>query len=88
MSTYSYPPELVEGLALVGVSCSPDVSPAVTREMADDLYKDALRALRARLIAGEFERPRYVELIIELRKKFWVLTLPLSAWEKICVKSS
>jgi len=88
MPTYSYPPELVEGLALIGVPCSPDVPPAATREAADDLYKGELRALRARLIAGEFERPRYVQLIIELRKKFWVLTLPLAAWEKICVKSA
>jgi len=81
--TYLYPPELIEGLALIGVSCSPDAPPAETRDAADDLYKAELRALRARLIAGEFERPRYVELIIELRKKFWVLTLPLSAWERI-----
>lgn len=83
MPTYSYPPELVEGLALIGVSCVPDVSPAATRDAADDLYKAELRALRARLLAGEFDRRRYVELIIQLRKQFWVLTLPLGAWERI-----
>jgi hypothetical protein len=78
-----YPPELVAGLNRVGVSHSADVSPAMAREAADDLYKEELRALRARLLAGEFDRARYVELIIELRKKFWILTLPLSAWERI-----
>ena len=68
------------------MSYSPEVSPEVTRATADDLYRDALRALRARLLAGEFDRPRYLELIIELRKKFWVLTLPPQAWEKIVVE--
>lgn len=81
-----YPPELVAGLNRIGVPHSADVPPAVTREAADDIYKDELRALRARLLAGEFDRAAYVELIIELRKKFWILTLPLSAWEKIVIE--
>jgi hypothetical protein len=81
--SWVYPPELVAGLNRIGVPHSGDLSPAVTREAADDIYKDELRALRARLLAGEFDRARYVELIIELRKKFWILTLPLSAWERI-----
>jgi hypothetical protein len=80
---WCYPPELLEGLNRIGVEVSTEKSPAATREAADDLYKNELRALRARLLAGEFDRARYVELIIELRKRFWILTLPLSAWEKI-----
>jgi hypothetical protein len=78
-----YPPDLVAGLELTGLAPSPDAPPAVTREAVDDRYRDELRALRARHVAGEFDRPRYLELIIELRRKFWVLTLPLRAWETI-----
>jgi hypothetical protein len=85
---WTYPPELVEGLAAVGVTATPDTPPAVTRDRADDRYRDELRQLRARLLAGEFDRPRYLDLIIALRRRFWVLTLPLPAWEKICTESS
>ena len=84
--SWIYPPELVEGLSLVGITPSPEAAPAVTREIADDLYRDELRRLRARLLSGEFDRAHYVELIVALRKQFWVLTLPLYAWEKIVVE--
>ena len=84
--SWTYPPELVEGLSLIGVAATPAMAPAATREIADDLYRDELRRLRVRLLTGEFDRAHYVELIIAARKKFWVLTLPLQAWEKIVVE--
>jgi hypothetical protein len=42
--------------------------------------------MRDRLRAGEFEKSQYLEMVVALRKKYWLLTLPLPAWEKICGK--
>lgn len=85
--TWSYPPELIEGLLGIGVTPRADMAPAETRELADDRYKEELRLLRGRLLAGEFDRRRYVDLIVALRKRFWVLTLPLAAWQRIVTPS-
>lgn len=84
MTLYIYPPELSDALLSLGLAPTPETPPALVREQVDDLYKIELRALRGRLLMGEFDRPGYLERIIALRKKYWMLTLPLAAWEKIC----
>lgn len=81
---FTYPAEFVESLHSFGLAPTADTEPGVVRVALSGLYKYELRRLRGRLIAGEFERARYLELIIELRKKYWLLTLPEWAWEKIC----
>jgi hypothetical protein len=81
---YSYPPEFMAALASLGLAPTPATPPALVREALNDLYRFELRALRARLITGEFERSTYLELVIGLRKKYWLLTLQLPAWERIC----
>lgn len=81
---YIYPPELSDALLSFGLSPKPHTPPSVAREAIDDMYKFELRRLRARLLTGEFDRPKYVEAIVLLRKKYWMLTLPLRAWERIC----
>jgi hypothetical protein len=48
------------------------------------LYRYELRTARDRLRAGAFEKSTYLDLVVALRKKYWLLTLPLAAWEKIC----
>ena len=81
---WHYPPELVDALASFGVAPRSHTPPALVREQVDDLYKRELRALRHRLLIGEFDRPSYVDRIVALRKQYWMLTLPLAAWERIC----
>ena len=83
-----YPPELLTALAPLGLAPTPTTPPALAREAADELYKYELRRLRDQLRAGQVERSSYLARVIRLRKKYWVLTLPLSAWEKICATSS
>jgi hypothetical protein len=84
MSHFHYPPELVSALQTLGLAPTPETPPAVARGAIDELYKYELRRLRNRLRAGEVERSHYLDLVIALRKKYWMLTLPLGAWEKIC----
>jgi hypothetical protein len=79
-----YPPELVAALEALGFAPSSDTAPAVTRAGVDDLYRYELRRLRDRHKAGAVARVQYLDQVIALRKKYWMLTLPLAAWEKIC----
>ena len=84
MTTYAYPPEFVDALASFGLAPGPGTPPSFVRDALSELYKYELRRLRGQLLAGDFERSRYLELIVVLRKKYWLLTLPLGAWERIC----
>jgi hypothetical protein len=85
---WSYPPELLGGLAPLGIAPTNQTPPAFAREAVDELYKYELRRLRDHLRAGEVDRSDYLARVIALRRKYWVLTLPLAAWEKICASSS
>lgn len=83
-----YPPELLAGLAPLGLAPTARTPPALARGTADELYKYELRRLRDQLRGGDVERSNYLGRVIALRKKYWVLTLPLPAWEKICATPS
>ena len=86
--SWTYPPELLAALATIGFAPTDRTPPALARDAVDDLYKYELRRLRDRLRGGDVERSNYLAHVIALRKKYWVLTLPLPAWEKICASSS
>ena len=81
---WSYPTELLEPLRSLGVSPAPETPPALARTAVDGLYKYELRRARTRLRMGEFARAEYFGVIVALRKKYWMLTLSVSAWERIC----
>jgi hypothetical protein len=81
-----YPVEFLMSLAAFGLAPTPETPPAVVRDALNDLYRYELRTARDRLRAGAFERSRYLEIVVALRKKYWLLTLPLAAWERICAE--
>lgn len=83
---WSYPPELLAALAPLGLAPRPTTPPALAREAVDDLYKYELRRLRDRLKRGDVVRANYSAAVIALRKRYWVLTLPLPVWERICTE--
>ena len=84
---FSYPAEFLESLGGLGIAPTPDTAPGTVRDALNDLYRYELRALRSRLLVGEFERSSYLERVVALRKKYWLLTLPLEAWERICAQA-
>jgi hypothetical protein len=86
--SWSYPPELLAALGTLGLAPTAATPPALAREAVDELYKYELRRLRDRLRKGEVARSDYLAHVIALRKKYWTLTLPLAAWEKICASPS
>jgi len=79
-----YPPELVEAIRSLGFDPKPGTPPVFVRSAVNDLYRYELRCLRDRHKAGVIGREAFVEAVITLRKKYWVLTLQIPAWEKIC----
>jgi hypothetical protein len=77
----------MDALASFGLQPRPDTPPRFTRDALSDLYRHEIRRLRERLLAGEVQKPDYQGLVIELRKKYWPLSLTPQAWEKICTPS-
>lgn len=80
----SYPPEFLKSLAGLGLAPTPSTPPALVRDALNDLYRYQLRALRDQLRAGLVPQSNYQNLVIDLRKRYWLLSLPLRSWEKIC----
>jgi hypothetical protein len=87
-ASWSYPPELAEALERFGFRPRPDTPPALVREALHDQYRYQLRRVRDDLRAGRVARPAYLDRVVALRKRYWPLTLPLPAWERICIDDS
>lgn len=81
---WSYPPEFLESLAGLGLAPTPSTPPSLLRDALNDLYRYELRSARDRLRAGGMEKSQYLDLVVTLRKKYWLLSFTLPAWEKIC----
>lgn len=83
---WTYPPELRDALATLGFAPRADTPPAFVRAAVDELYKFELRRLRDRHGAGAIAKADFSDLVVQLRKKYWMLTLPERAWEKVCAE--
>ena len=77
---YEYAPEALEVLAGHGLAPRSDTHPEVVRGAVNDLYRYEIRRLKRRLLAGEFPKPKYLDLVIELRMKYWLLSIPVVRW--------
>ena len=77
---YEYAPEALAILAEHGLQPGVSTPPRVVRAALNDLYRYEIRRLKRRLLAGEFGKERYPELVIELRKHYWLLSVPVQRW--------
>ena len=77
---YEYAPEALEVLAGHGLRPGPGTRPAVVRDALNDLYRYEIRRLRRRLRAGEIPMARYKDHVIDLRKQYWLLSIPPERW--------
>jgi hypothetical protein len=77
---YDYAPEALEVLAGHGLCPASGTSPAVVRDALSDLYRFEIRRLKRRLLAGEFPKAAYIDHVIGLRKKYWLLSIPPERW--------
>ena len=77
---FTYHQQVLDTLATHGLSPTPETSPQRLRDALRDLYKYEIRRLRDRLIAGEFPKRDYAGLVIDLRRRYWLLSVPTQLW--------
>jgi hypothetical protein len=50
------------------------------RDAVRDLYKYEIKRLRGDLLAGRFPKSEYAAHVVELRKRYWLLSIPMQLW--------
>ncbi len=79
-SSRPYRAEVLEQLWRHGVHPKRETPPQLVRDYVRDLYRYEIRRLKRRLLAGEFPKERYLDLVIELRMQYWLLSIPVARW--------
>lgn len=80
MPTYRYRPQILEELATYGLVPRRDTSPERLRDHVRDLYRIEIRRLRDRCRAGEFSTRELPARVVELRKRYVLLSIPVARW--------
>ena len=75
-----YRPEVIEELERHGLSAKPGTSPELLREQINDLYRYEIRKLRDRCRAGEFSIKELPGHVVELRRRYLLLSIPTEQW--------
>jgi hypothetical protein len=73
-------PEILEALAEHGLRPVAGTSPERLREQINDLYRFEIRRLRDRCRAGEFPTRELAPRVVELRKRYLLLSIPIPQW--------
>jgi hypothetical protein len=77
---YRYHPVILEELARFGVFPTENTPPALVHEFINDLYRFELRRLRERLAAGQIPRNDYAAHVIDLRRRYPLVSIRASLW--------
>jgi hypothetical protein len=77
---FRYRPEVLDALADHGLRPRPETTPDALRDAVNGLYRYEIRRLRRRLLAGEFPKAEYIGRVIELRKKYFLLSIRRELW--------
>ena len=88
MRSWTYPAELMQALAGLGLAPAAHTDPVMVRDALNGLYRYELRRLRDQLLAGTVAKPDYIGLVITLRKKYWPLSMLPEVWMKVCSGNS
>ncbi|HXW05495.1 MAG TPA: hypothetical protein VD833_09705 [Vicinamibacterales bacterium] len=77
---YSYDPRVIEQLGQHGLVPGETTPPQQLRDALRDLYRYEIRRLRSELLAGRIPRPSYADHVIALRRRYWLLSVPVELW--------
>jgi hypothetical protein len=75
-----YKDEILDELATHGLRPTSETPPEKLREQINDLYRYEIRQLRDRCRAGEFPMRELPLRVIELRKRYLLLSIPMARW--------
>ncbi len=78
--TFAYHQQILDELARHGLRPAPTSSPQQLRDAVRDLYKYEIRRLRDEYLRGGFPKPEFAGRVIELRKRYWLLSIPTELW--------
>ena len=77
---YQYHANVLDELARHGLRPLPDTSPERLRDAVRDLYKYEIKRLRADLLAERFLKKDYASHVVELRKRYPLLSISVDLW--------
>ncbi len=80
MTNYRYRQEVLDALWRHGVQPTPNTRPELVHEFVSDLYRFELRRLRDRLVRREIQKQGYADRVIELRRKYPLISLKPWEW--------
>ena len=72
--------EVLAALADHGMRPDADTPLALLRSQINDLYRVEIRKLRDRCRAGEFPTSDLAPRVVELRKRYMLLSIPIDKW--------
>ena len=72
---YRYKREILHQLCDHGIRPTPATPPQVVHDFVNDLYRYELRRLRDRLVRHEIPKAGYYERVVELRRKYLIVSL-------------
>ena len=79
-TSFPYRPNVLEELLRHGVRPTAATRPELVHEFVSDLYRYELRRLRERLLREEFPKQEYFGRVVELRRRYRVITMRPSEW--------
>jgi hypothetical protein len=77
---FRYREDVLAELPKHGVLPTPATPPDLVHEFVSDLYRYELRQLRARLLRREFPMQEYYGRVVELRRRYRVISLRSRDW--------
>jgi hypothetical protein len=79
---FEYKQEILDELARHGVRPKATSHPDFVRTAVRDLYLYEIRALRDRCRGGEFTTRELADKVVDLRKKYPILSIPIYKWTR------
>jgi hypothetical protein len=77
---WAYRADILETLAGHGVRPTAETPPELVRGFVSELYRWEIRQLRDELRRKAFPKASYAGRVIELRKRYLVLSVPVEHW--------
>ena len=78
--TYRYRRDVLDQLWGYGVQPTPETRPELVHEFVSDLYRHELRRLRDRLVGRDIPKQGYYDRVVELRRKYPLISLKPRQW--------
>ena len=75
-----YKSDVLDELLRHGLHPGPDTNPDLLRDQIHDLYIIEIRKLRDRCRAGEFPPRELSSHVVELRRRYMLLSIPTAQW--------